>query len=240
MTYNDDLDANEGDMTTETGSPAASKSSRHAAADRTKARPRWNNLVKSADEQYELKKQAVIAEAIRAFGHNGYQNTSLDDIANRLNVTKPALYYYFKSKNELLYECHQLAMDIGDRAIEHAESQPGSGLEKLQRLVEYYIDNLTRELSAPAILHEMAAMHPEHRKRILQRRRKFDQRMRRFIEEGIEDGTIEPCNPKLAVFWFMSAINGIPRWFRSDGELSGAEIAKAFVQFLVAGFQKQK
>lgn len=91
-------------------------------------RPRWNNLVKSPDEQYRLKRQAVIAEAVRAFGRDGYQNTSLDDIAGRLNVTKPALYYYFKSKNELLYECHNLAMDIGDRAIEHAETQGGTGL----------------------------------------------------------------------------------------------------------------
>ncbi|HLT26739.1 MAG TPA: TetR/AcrR family transcriptional regulator [Zeimonas sp.] len=227
-------------MKTETPSPVGRKDSRSTAAKRSKARPRWNNLVKSADEQYELKRQAVIAEAIRAFGHKGYQNTSLDDIASRLNVTKPALYYYFKSKKELLYECHNLAMDIGDRAIEYVESQPGSGLEKLQRLVEYYIDNLTRELSAPAILHEIDAMRPEHRRRILQRRRKFDRLMRGLVEEGIADGTIEPCNPKLAVFWFMSAINGIPRWFRSDGELTGAEIAKAFVQFLVGGLQKRK
>lgn len=224
-------------MTTETASSARAKSSRSAAAKRAKARPGWNNVVKSADEQYELKKKAVIAEAIRAFGHTGYHNTSLDDIASRLSVTKPALYYYFKSKTELLYECHSLAMDIGDQAIEHVQSKGGSGLEKLQRLVEYYIDNLTRELSAPAILHEMAAMSPEHRARILQRRRKFDRKMRHLVEEGIADGTIEACDPKLAVFWFMGAINQIPRWFRSDGESSGAEIAKAFVRFLVFGIR---
>lgn len=64
-------------MTTDTGLSAARKSGRSAAAGRTKTRPRWNNAVKSANEQYELKKQAVITEAIRAFGHNGYHNTSL-------------------------------------------------------------------------------------------------------------------------------------------------------------------
>lgn len=225
-------------MATET-TTSLKKSSRTAATKRSPGRPRWNNLVKSADEQYELKRQAVIVEAIQAFGHNGYQNTSLDDIASRLNVTKPTLYYYFKGKDELLYECHNLAMDIGDQAIAHAESEAGSGLDKLQRLVEYYIGRLTTELAASAVLHEMAAMRLEHRKRILQRRRKFDQRMREFIQDGVDDGTIEPCNPKLAVFWFMGAINGIPRWFRTEGELSGAEIAKSFVRFLVAGFRKQ-
>lgn len=77
---------------------------------------RWNNAVSGADEQYELKRQAVIAEASKAFGRQGSQNVSLDEIANALNVTKPALYYYFKSKQELIYECHELAMKIGDRS----------------------------------------------------------------------------------------------------------------------------
>lgn len=227
-------------MKTRTSSSTNRKGGRTPAAKRAKAGPRWNNLVKSPVEQYQVKKQAVIIQAARAFGHNGYENTSLDDIAKELNVTKPALYYYFKSKKELLYECHNLALDIGDRAIEHAEAQHGTGLDKLRRLVEYYIDNLTRELAASAILYEMAAMRPEHRTQILRRRRKFDMRMRGLVDEGIADGTIEPCNSKLAVFWFMSAINGIPRWFRADGELSGVEIADAYVQFMVAGFQKHK
>lgn len=225
-------------MTTK-ATPVPKKTNGGPAVKKAIKRPRWNNLVKSPDEQFQLKRQAVIAEAIQAFGHNGYQNTSLDDIAYRLNVTKPTLYYYFKDKGELLYECHNLAMDIGDCAIEQAELTGGSGLDKLQRLVEYYIERLTRELSASGVLHEIAAMRAEHRKRILQRRRKFDHRMRQFVQEGIDDGTVEPCDPKLAVFWFMGAINGIPRWYRTDGELSGAKIAEAFVQFFIAGFRKQ-
>lgn len=225
-------------MKTEVSVSARKRSTSAAGKKRADDRPRWNNLVNSPDEQYRLKRQAVIVEAVRAFGRNGYQNTSLDDIAGKLNVTKPALYYYFKSKNELLYECHNLAMDIGDRAIEHAEAQGGAGLDKLTRLIEYYIDNLTRELPASGILHEMSALRPEHLKKILQRRRRFDARMREFVSEGIADGTIRPCDPKLAVFWFMSAINGIPRWFSPDGDLSGAQIAAAFVQFLVSGLQK--
>lgn len=92
---------------------------------------RWNNLVKSQDEQYQLKRQAVIAEASRAFGHRGYQNVSLDEIAKSLNVTKPALYHYIKSKQELLYECHKLSMEIGDEALEKALTTGKNGLEKL-------------------------------------------------------------------------------------------------------------
>ena len=89
-------------MKTEETVSARKRNAPAAGKKRADDRPRWNNLVKSPDEQYLLKRQAVIAEAVRAFGRNGYQNTSLDDIAGKLNVTKPALYYYFKSKEELL------------------------------------------------------------------------------------------------------------------------------------------
>jgi TetR/AcrR family transcriptional regulator len=207
---------------------------------RSTAPRRWNNLVKSQDEQYQLKRQAVIAEASRAFGHRGYQNVSLDDIAKSLNVTKPALYYYFKSKQELLFECHNLSMELGDKALEKAEATGKSGLEKLQKFVSIYIQDFASELGASAVLHEYSAMTPSDRKRITTRRREFDRRLRNLIQEGIDDKTIADCDPKLAVFWFMGAITTIPRWYSLDGSLSAIEIAEAFVQFLVKGIQYQK
>lgn len=212
------------------------------ASSKKKAMPakRWNNLVKSQDEQYQLKRQAVIAEASRAFGHRGYQNVSLDDIANSLNVTKAALYHYIKSKQELLYECHNLSMDIGDKVLDHALATQKTGLEKLENFISGYIDAFANELAAPAVLSELNAMPPEEKKWIIDRRRQFDLRLRKLVQEGIDDKTIAPCNPKLAVFWFMGAINGIPRWFSASGEFSGAQVAEAFVKFLVLGIQAQR
>lgn len=204
------------------------------------AAKRWNNLVKSQDEQYQLKRQAVIAEAARAFGHRGYQNVSLDEIATSLNVTKPALYHYFKSKQELLYECHNLSMEIGDAALEKAMSTGKNGLAKLEKFLEIYIQEFASELGASAVLHEYSGMTSADRKRIMARRREFDLRLRSLIQEGIDDRTIAECDPKLAVFWFMGAITSIPRWYHADGELSGAKIAQAFVRFLVKGIQGQK
>src|ERR1700745_1159419 len=53
----------------------------------------------------ELKRDAVIRAAAREFNRKGYHNTSLDDIARRLEVTKPTVYYYITSKEQLLFEC---------------------------------------------------------------------------------------------------------------------------------------
>src|SRR2546422_1088611 len=53
----------------------------------------------------EVKREAVIRAAAHAFNHKGYHNTSLDDIAAALEVTKPTVYYYVTNKEQLLFEC---------------------------------------------------------------------------------------------------------------------------------------
>src|ERR1700749_2472714 len=73
------------------------------------ARPRradaWKDAGQSRDDQFAAKRAALIRKAARAFSARGFYNTSLDDIAEELGVTKPALYYYVKNKEEILFAC---------------------------------------------------------------------------------------------------------------------------------------
>jgi AcrR family transcriptional regulator len=145
---------------------------------------KWNNAVSGADEQYQFKKQAVIAEASRAFGRHGYKNVSLDEIAKTLNVTKPALYYYFKNKQELVYECHELAMQLGDRVLQDAIASESTGYARITAFIKNYISLLTDEMGAPAILQDFTGMSVADQKKITLRRRKFDQELRKVLEGG--------------------------------------------------------
>lgn len=210
----------------------------NSASRRVPKPAKWNNVVESRDAQYQLKKNAVIAEASRAFGRRGDQNVSLDEIAKALHVTKPALYYYFKNKQELIYECHELAMSIGDRALEQAVASEGSGYARIQSFVRSYVDLLTNELGAPALLHDISSMTAVDQKKILARRRAFDHQLRQVLEDGVRDGSVVPCDCKLAVFWFMGAITSIPQWFHDEGRLSGEQVADIFSGFLARGIQQ--
>jgi AcrR family transcriptional regulator len=191
--------------------------------------------VSAPDEQYQLKRQAVIAEAAKAFGRHGAKNVSLDEIAATLNVTKPALYHYFKNKQELIYECHELVMRIGDQVLQDALSSESTGYVRITTFIKNYLALLTDQFGAPAILHDLSAMTSSDQKKIVLRRRKFNQQLREILEDGIRDGSIAPCDPKLAVFWFMGAVSSIPQWYRTDGPLHGQQIADAFIGFLSNG-----
>jgi TetR/AcrR family transcriptional regulator len=197
----------------------------------------WNNAVVDRTESAKLKRRALIAEAARAFGHRGFHNVSLDEVAVALNVSKPTLYNYVKSKDELLFECYNLALDLGEYALREAQAEQGTGLEKLCSFIRHHIELLTKELGSAAVLFEFYSMRPEDRDKIQRRRRKFDRIFREMVADGIADGSIAPCNPKLAVFWFMSAVSSIPRWFDPAGELTGRDIADAFVGFLRNGLE---
>jgi AcrR family transcriptional regulator len=216
---------------------AAKSKSKTSTIKRVETGPKWNNAVGGAIEQHQLKKQAVIAEASRAFGRHGYKNVSLDEIASALNVTKPALYYYFKNKQELVYECHELAMQLGDRVLSESIASESTGYGRIAAFIKNYISMLTDEMGAPAILQDFSGMSAVHQKKIISRRRRFDQELRQVLVGGVQDGSIAPCNEKMAVIWFMGAVSSIPHWLRSDGGLSSSEVAEIFIDFLAHGIR---
>ena len=196
---------------------------------------KWGAAVQSRDEQYGLKRQALIREAARAFGRRGFHSTSLDDVAQALNVTKPALYYYVQSKHELLYECHMLALNLGDEALAWGREQGRTGLERLCLFLRRYIELLAGEAGVSAMLQDHAALRPEDKASVQARRVEVDRVLRTMVADGIADGSIRACNPKMAVFWFMGAVNGISRWYNSEGPQTGSEIAETFVSFIAQG-----
>jgi AcrR family transcriptional regulator len=149
-----------------------------------------------------------------------------------LGVTKPALYYYVKNKQEILFECHMLSQDLGDRALERALKDGRTSREVVVLLGRTYIELLTSEIGACAVLAEFNALDPANREIIAARRDAFEKKFRKLLEQGIADGSIRPIDPKLTVFFFMGSVNWMTRWFDPDGPNSGAEIAQAFADLL--------
>ncbi len=192
----------------------------------------WSQVVISRDEQFRLKRNALLREAASAFSARGYHNTSLDDVAAALGVTKAALYHYVRSKQEILFECHMMSLDIGDEALKYARAHGRNGLEKLTMLARRYIELLTGEMGRIAVLAEYHALDDDSKAVIGARRDAWEKAMRRLVAEGIRDGSVREVDERLAVFFFMGAVNWMTRWFRPEGPASGADIAAAFSEML--------
>ena len=197
--------------------------------------PTWGNALPSLSESAELKRASIVRAAAQCFNRSGFHGTSMDDIAERLGVTKAALYRYVDNKHELLYASFNMAMDSSFATLDAAERLQTSGLEKLRAAVSGYLTELIGKLGHPVVLLEDKALKPDQQRAIIRRRDQAERRYRALVEEGIRDGSIGPCNPKIAVFALMGAINWVPKWYRPDGELSAAEVVEALVDLITTG-----
>jgi TetR/AcrR family transcriptional regulator len=199
----------------------------------------WGNAVPTIAERADLKRNSIIREAAASFNRGGFHGTSMDDIASRLGVTKAALYRYVSSKHDLLFACFNLAIDSGIAGLERGEREGKDGLDKLRIAVRVYLEDLMGKLGHPAVLLEDGALLPHQMRAIIRRRDEAEKRYRKLVEEGIADGSVMPCNPKLAVFAVLGVVNWVPKWYRADGELSASEIVDSLVSLTTNGIAAQ-
>jgi AcrR family transcriptional regulator len=198
---------------------------------------RWKNEQQTSVEVQRLKRAAVLKEAARAFGQRGYHNTSLDDVAKALRVAKGTLYNYIKDKQEILFECHNQAYEIGEKAIELGQVDVSNGAERLTKTAKCYIRFLIEQLGACSVLMEIDALRPKDRAKVVERRDGFQRQIVDIVRAGIADGSLAATNPNIVVFTFMGAANWIPRWYSTEGKMSGEEIAEQMTELLMSGLR---
>jgi AcrR family transcriptional regulator len=181
------------------------------------------------------KRDAVIRTAARAFDERGYHNTSLDDIAAALGVTKPTVYYYVPNKEQLLFECFVAGLEPIRGALRRAELTAGTGRERLREVIRDYAVAIASEYGWCMVRAEEQDLGDDLSGRVKALKTEIDRGLRKLLQAGIVDGSVAVQDPKLATFAIAGALNGIAHWYRAGRPLSPEQIAEAFVQFLEYG-----
>src|SRR6516164_5348094 len=188
----------------------------------------------------ELKREAVIRAAAREFNRKGYHNTSLDDIAAALEVTKPTVYYYVTSKEQLLFQCFVAGVEQIRAAFREVRRLAVPARERLNAVLRHYGTAVASEFGWCMVRAEDQDLPPAMSRHIKSLKSEIDQGIRRLIREGIQDGSIQPCDPKMTAFALAGALNWIAHWYREDQSLTGAQIAAAFVTIFEGGLRPRR
>ena len=192
-------------------------------------------MARSASEtRWELQKDRMLRAAARCFNEKGYSGTSLKDVSAILGLTDAALYYYVKNKEELVYLCYLRAGEVGREAMDRAIAEGRSGLETIRRYLRYHLEAFTGERGPIAIMSEIPSLDPEHREEILEVSRRHSARFEALLEQGIEDGSIIPCDVRMTGNAIMGALNWVPKWFHGDAAVA-ENVVEEFPQILSAG-----
>ncbi len=201
------------------------------------AEPRWGYEVQNKEEQSALKRLAILRTAAQLFNQRGFYATSLNDLASLLNVTKPSLYYYVKSKDDILLQILHHAMGEIEPAIARAEDTGVNGLDKLRIFVGKYVHVLTGDFGKCLVLSGTTPLEQASREQVAPAFRRIDQAVRGMIAQGIADGSIGPCEPKIAAFSLFGSLHWMTSWYRPDGEFSADELAAQIFAIFQQGLQ---
>jgi len=177
----------------------------------------------------------ILKSAAAAFRRRGYYGASVDEIASALHMTKGNLYHYFEDKEEILFACHEYALDLLLKMLKKIESGPYPPREKLRRAIVSFVHLMIDELRGTALTMDVQALSPSLRKKIVAKRDRFDRGMRGIIEDGMRMGVFRRVDSKLATFAILGSVNWIPYWFDPSGEAHSVEIGEEFAEHLIDG-----
>ena len=159
------------------------------------------------EQQNRLKQEAFYRTGTWFFNKQGFSGTSLDEIAERLNVSKGAFYYHIKNKEDLLYNCYSRSLDMVEQVYGEAAQSGGSGLEKIEQACRR-IFHIQNSAEGPLIRYNTITALPMPRRReILQRTDACNERFGDFVREGIEDGSVRTVSPVIAQEMIAGAVN---------------------------------
>lgn len=184
----------------------------------------------------EARREEILEVAAQLFASRGYPATTLDDIAERMGFTKPAIYYYFSSKEEMLVEIFEQIMEryaSGARTI--AES-PDAPAIRFRRLFENHIDQVVTHTTWTTIFFKEAASLPEATlRKINAAKRDYDRLFERVYVEGVEAGTLKPGEPHTVVSGVIGMANSLYTWYSPSGPVSPDRVKELYWEIIAKG-----
>jgi AcrR family transcriptional regulator len=183
-----------------------------------------------------LTREGILEAAARIFSEKGYHATSMQDIAEAVNLQKASLYYHFSSKQEILIAILDLALDLINTRLELVLSQSLSPGDKLRQAMVSYLQTIAENQNLSAVLLlELRSLDPEIKARHASRREKFEKLWRDLIIEGNQEGIFNSVDPSLTGRAILGVLNWTVTWYRREGPRSSTEIANLFADLLLNG-----
>ncbi len=183
-----------------------------------------------------MTRQGILEAAAKIFSQKGFHATSMQDIAEAVQLQKASLYHHFASKQEILVEILDQALDLINARLEMVRLQDLSADEKLRQAMVSYLQTVAENQNLAAVLLlEVRSLDPELKARLASRRERFEGLWKDLIIEGKHQGVFNNVDPSLTGRAIMGVMNWTVTWYRHDGPRSATEIADRYADLLLEG-----
>jgi TetR/AcrR family transcriptional regulator, cholesterol catabolism regulator len=189
----------------------------------------------------KLSKDAILCEAKRLFSIKGYKSTTLEDLTSSFGVSRPSIYYYYKSKMEILIELHSKGFKETLDNIDRMLSGDLPTKEKFRKLLEAHTRKLANDTELTKMFyHEEREMPVKVQKEIEKLRREYMGRIIELYKTGVSEGAFKNINPRMAVYIMFGACDWIAMWYSSNKEIKPDTLVSDLMEILTDGYEVKK
>ena len=184
--------------------------------------------------------EEILACAAELFYEKGYHATTIEDVAREVGMLKGSLYYYIRSKEDLLYE---LLLGIIVKGVKHA-SRAIDGVadptERLDKAVEAQIEHIIQNQTYVGLfLHEFDTLSGKRQKRIQEEMVKYQKMFVDAIRDGQKLGQFVEADPLLLTDAILGMTNWIYRWYPGKHSPGLDGVKKTFIAFIMNGIKRR-
>jgi len=189
-------------------------------------------------------RQEILRTAARLFQQRGYDATSMNDVAAALKLSKGGLYHHFQSKDEILFEIMDHAMQITQERVIKPVLTIAHPVDRLRALIRLHIEVVLspRDREITVMLHENHPLPPALRKRINNRKKDYVHFVENLMAEVQNSQATKPkpaVSPRAAAFALLGMINWIYQWYKPEGELQSHNLIPQFTELVFGGILAQ-
>jgi AcrR family transcriptional regulator len=193
-------------------------------------------------------RQEILRTAARLFQQRGYDATSMNDVAAALKLSKGGLYHHFQSKDEILFEIMNHAMEITQERVINPVRGIADPDERLRALIRLHIEVVLspRDREITVMLHENHPLPPALRKRINSRKKDYvhflenlmaevQEKSRKNNHSQVHHAGKNKVSPRAAAFALLGMINWIYQWYKPEGDLQAQNLIPQFTDLIFEG-----
>jgi AcrR family transcriptional regulator len=196
-----------------------------------------------ADPQRRMRltQKAIVHAAAELFASKGFGATSLDDIAERLGVTKGALYYYIKNKEDILRQIYLMVLSASEEPLAQIAESTLPPAEKLASAIAHHAAVAADRSPAMTVFYrEQPHLTGPFAREIILRKKMYERYFEHIIAEGQEAGVFSKAiDAKIATFGLLGMCNWLSQWYTSTGDYTHQQIAAMFTLMVEQGLNKR-
>jgi AcrR family transcriptional regulator len=183
--------------------------------------------------------ERLLGAATRLFAERGFESTSVQEVVVAAGVTKGAMYHYFGSKDDLLYEVYARVLRMQTEHLQEIAGRDEPVAERVRAAAADVIVTSVANLDDTVIFfRSIHQLGETKQKSVRAERRRYHELFRGLIEQGQSEGVFRDDVPAdLVVDYFFGSVHHLGTWYRKDGPLSGEDVGRHFADLLLTSLR---